>query len=181
MIEKGSIDGLDFVAPDQIELGEYNAYIQEFLDNGEEIIPSAAYKPNLSFEEWRQKCADDSKGLNLQKDRVAASLFFLQRKDGRLLGAVHIRHKLNEHLSKVGGNIGYGVRPSERRKGYATLLLRFGIIRCKKLGLTKALVTCNNCNTASEATIRKCSGIFEKETLDPDDSSKKIKRFWISL
>jgi len=182
MIEKSSIEVLIFSPPDDVKFLEYRAYVEEFISDGEEIIPSAAYKPQLSFNDWLCKCQNDSKGLKLKPGRVPASLYFLvQKSNGKILGAVHIRHNLNERLSKVGGNIGYGVRPSERRKGYATLMLRFGIERCKELGLAKALVTCNSRNAASEATIRKCGGVFEKEAIDPDDNSKRIKRFWIPL
>lgn len=171
-----------FCTADAINEDEYQSYIQEFIDNGEEIIPTAAYKPDLSFSDWLLKYGNDPKGIDLLPGRVPATLFFLvQKKTGRILGAVHVRHKLNERLSKVGGNIGYGVRPSERQKGYATLMLNFAVNKCKELGLEKALVTCNSQNHASEATIRKCGGVFNKETFDPDDETKKIKLFRIGL
>ena len=45
----------------------------------------------------------------------------------RIIGAVNIRHSLTEHLFNAGGHIGYGIRPSERRKGYATKLLALSL------------------------------------------------------
>ena len=64
--------------------------------------------------------------------------------------AVNIRHSLTEHLFNAGGHIGYGIRPSERRKGYATKLLALSLEKAKELNITKALVVCDEVNTASE-------------------------------
>src|SRR5699024_1090535 len=73
---------------------------------------------------------------------VQDSVFFLlgESRD-RLLEAVNIRHYLNDSLLKEGGHIGDGIRPSERRKGYATEMIRLALIECKKLGIDKVLMT----------------------------------------
>ena len=72
---------------------------------------------------------------------VPDSVFFLLDEDqNRLLGAVNIRHYLNETLMKEGGHIGDGIRPSERRKGYATEMIRLALIECKKLGIDRVLM-----------------------------------------
>ena len=64
---------------------------------------------------------------------VPDSVFFLldEARD-RLLGAVNIRHYLNDSLLKEGGHIGDGIRPSERRKGYATEMIRLALIECRR-------------------------------------------------
>jgi predicted acetyltransferase len=107
---------------------------------------------------------------------VKASLYFLM--DGeRILGAIDIRHSLNEYLIGVGGHIGYGVRPSERRKGYASIMLSLALPIANELGLKKILITCNKSNTASEKTILKNGGILENEIEDGDEI---VMRYWIS-
>ena len=72
------------------------------------------------------------------REKVPDSVFFLlDTERDRLLGAVNIRHYLNDALFKEGGHIGDGIRPSERRKGYATEMVRLALIECKKLGIQR--------------------------------------------
>ena len=86
--------------------------------------------------------------------KVPDSVFFLlDAERDKLLGAINIRHYLNEDLYKEGGHIGDGIRPSERRKGYATEMIRLALIECKKLGIEKVLITCDRDNIASAKSI----------------------------
>ena len=71
------------------------------------------------------------------------TLFCLDKDRNILVGAVNIRHYLNDVLLKTGGHIGDGVRPSERRKGYATAMIALALDECKKLGIDKVLICCN--------------------------------------
>ena len=111
---------------------------------------------------------------------VPDSVFFLldEARD-RLLGAVNIRHYLNDSLLKEGGHIGDGIRPSERRKGYATEMIRLALIECKKLGIDKVLMTCDKENIASAKSIIKNGGILENEFVNSD--GKVEQRYWISI
>lgn len=113
-------------------------------------------------------------------DRVPDSVLFLLDEDrDRLLGAVNIRHYLNESLLKEGGHIGDGIRPSERRKGYATEMIRLALIECKKLGINKVLITCDKDNIGSAKSIVKNGGVLENEFLNPDGDIEQ--RYWISI
>ena len=113
------------------------------------------------------------------ENRVPDSVFFLLDTDrNRLLGAVNIRHYLNDSLLLSGGHIGDGIRPSERRKGYATEMLRLNILNAKSLGIRRMLVTCNAGNAASEKVIIANGGVFEK-TVHVDGA--EIKRYWITV
>lgn len=96
----------------------------------------------------------------------------------RIYGALHLRHTLNDDLLRTGGHIGYGIRPSERRKGYATKMLSLALPIAKSLGLNKVLVTCNMDNYASAKTIINNGGVLENEVQDGDET---IQRYWISL
>ena len=100
---------------------------------------------------------------------VKDSTFFLLDVDrDRLLGAVNIRHELNEHLLKCGGHIGDGIRPSERRKGYATEMIRLALLECKKLGINRVLICCNKDNIGSKKSIINNGGVLENEVIDDD-------------
>ena len=113
-----------------------------------------------------------SKGL------VPATLYFLVDENHRIYGAIHIRHELNESLLFCGGHIGYGVRPSERRKGYATLMLQLVFPIVKSLGINQALITCNKTNLASASTIVKNGGVLENEVLY---KGELVQRYWVPV
>ena len=109
---------------------------------------------------------------------VPDSVFFLLDTERQtLLGAVNIRHKLNEGLLRNGGHIGDGIRPSERRKGYATEMIRLALIECKKLGLEKVLMVCEKENIGSAKSIINNGGVLENEITNPDGSVDQ--RYWI--
>lgn len=107
-------------------------------------------------------------------------MFFLLDEDrDRLLGAVNIRHYLNDALLKEGGHIGDGIRPGERRKGYATEMIRLALIECKKLGIDKVLMTCSKDNIGSARSIVKNGGVLESEFVNSDGDIEQ--RYWISI
>ena len=112
--------------------------------------------------------------------RVPDSVFFLlDNEKNKFLGAVNIRHYLNEILLKEGGHIGLGIRPSERRKGYATQMIALALIECKKLGINKVLITCDKSNIGSAKSILKNGGKLENEFVNSDGYIEQ--RYWINL
>lgn len=102
---------------------------------------------------------DNEKGQRLAKDWVPATTYWLIDKD-QFVGHTNIRHELNDYLAKVGGHIGYYIRPSARSKGYGTKILELAIIKAKQLGLQKVLITCDESNIASQKIIEKNKGEF---------------------
>jgi predicted acetyltransferase len=100
-------------------------------------------------------------------------------RDGEMVGRISLRHELTESLLREGGHTGYVVRPSARRQGIATEMLRQILLTEKARAIGRLLVTCDEDNLASEKSIRKNGGILEN-VLELEDGRRK-KRFWISL
>lgn len=112
--------------------------------------------------------------------KVPDSVFFLLDEERNiLLGAVNIRHYLNDYLLQYGGHIGDGIRPSERRKGYATEMIRLALLECRKLGIKKVLMVCDKSNVASARSIIKNGGILENEFID--ENGEIQQRYWITV
>lgn len=100
-------------------------------------------------------------GVDLDEGRVPAT-FLVAEAGGRLVGRVSVRHELNARLAERDGHIGYCVRPGDRRRGHATEILRQALLVARAVGVTRALVTCDEGNLASAATIEACGGRFER-------------------
>jgi predicted acetyltransferase len=96
----------------------------------------------------------------------------------RVLGRINVRHELSEFLKTIGGHIGYAVRPSERKKGYATYMLKNAVVVAKNLGIEKALLTCDDSNMASRKVIESAGGVLEG-TIEHNGDLKR--RYWITL
>ena len=108
-----------------------------------------------------------------------STFFLLDEERDRLLGAVNIRHYLNAYLLREGGHIGDGIRPSERRKGYGTELLKLALIECKALGISRALVVCDRNNVGSAKAIQRNGGVLENEFVNEDGGIGQ--RYWIQI
>lgn len=106
------------------------------------------------------------------------TLFCLDTDRNIFVGAVNIRHYLNEGLLRTGGHIGDGIRPSERRKGYATAMLKLALIECKKMGIDRVLMSCDKSNIGSAKSIINVGGVLENEV---EENGKIVQRYWIQL
>jgi predicted acetyltransferase len=98
----------------------------------------------------------------------------------RVIGRVLLRHRLTPFLAEIGGHIGYAVRPTDRRRGFASALLRNALLEAHDLGLDRVLLTCDEDNEASASVIEKCGGHFERLSELVDGSPVK-RRYWIEL
>lgn len=159
---------------------EYCDQIRDMLDewnaSGEKIIPYAIRRADYKDFEYYCKhleIKDDSGGL------VPDSTFFcLDEERNTIVGAVNIRHYLNEALLLDGGHIGDGVRPSERRKGIATQMISLALGECKKMGMQRVLMVCNKENVGSAKSIRNNGGVLENEVVV---DGVVEQRYWIKL
>lgn len=154
-------------------------YKSEFLENGDSMDGTAGLNRYDTFEEWYSALCDNSKEKTAREGLVPATTFLsVSAHDDRLIGMINIRHCLNDYLIKFGGHIGYSVRRSERRQGYATEMLALALKECLKLNIRKVLITCDKNNIASAKTIMNNGGILENEIRE---GKRIIQRYWITL
>jgi predicted acetyltransferase len=122
---------------------------------------------------------EDAAGRSVQPGLVPQTSNWLVE-DTAFIGRVSVRHRLNENLMRVGGHIGYEIRPSRRRQGYGTLALRLGLEKAKALGIRRALVTCDATNGPSRSIILANGGKMEDE-IEMGEGKPAKQRFWIDL
>lgn len=106
------------------------------------------------------------------------TLFCLDRDRNIFVGAVNIRHYLNDGLLRTGGHIGDGIRPSERRKGYATAMIALALEECRRLGIRRVLMCCDRDNIGSAKSIIRNGGVLENEV---EEDGHITQRYWIQL
>ena len=155
-------------------------YIQEFKDYNSEINGVGGLDKHDNYDEWLQKIEDYSKGINLGELVPASTYFAIRENDNKIIGMINIRHKLNDYLLQHGGHIGCSVRPTERKKGYATEILYLGLKKCMELELDKVLLTCDKSNIASAKTIQNNFGLLENE-IKTDETNEILQRYWIDV
>ena len=135
-------------------------YVQEHRENQEYGISASMGLASSDYSEWVEKIRNNA--LN-GDDQWGKSLLYLCFHEDRLVGLLSIRYELPESLSWKYGDIGYGVRPSERQKGYATEMLGYALSVCKEKGMSKVILGCYKDNLASAATITKNGGVLTVE------------------
>jgi predicted acetyltransferase len=137
------------------------------------------YADSMGFREYVRKNEQWSRGENVPPGFVPAD-FYVGVVGEVIVGRLSLRHELNDFLARVGGHIGYGVRPSQRQRGYATAMLRQALPIAGKLGIERALITCDVGNMASMKVIERCGGVFECVTEDPSRGGQ-VRRYWIPI
>lgn len=161
--------------------GQIIEYRQEFLDAGDSMDGTGPLRRTPNPEEYIRICSEYENPLKVPARLVPATQFlFLRKSDDKLVGMIQVRHRFNDYLEKYAGHIGYSVRPSERRKGYAKEMLRITLPFCREIGIDKVLITCIDGNIGSEKTILANGGIYEYTIHEPDENVN-LKRFWITL
>ena len=163
-----------FKEPKDVTFEQILNYKEEFVLNNE-IIHGAANMTALSIPEWVKFVENTKYKETVTPGFVTAHTFFALD-DNKIVGIINARHELNDYLLNFGGHIGYSVRKSERRKGYAKRMLNYTSEFLFSLGLQKILITCDKNNIASKRTIESCGGILENEVVE---ESRTTLRYWI--
>jgi len=129
------------------------------------------------FSAFVAKIKSWSKGKNLPPGYVPESVFWLVAGQ-EFIGKTSIRHRLTPHLRKIGGHIGYEIRPSRRRRGFGTTILRLALRKARQLGIKRVLATCDETNIGSYKIIEANGGVLENAASMGRGQPKKL-RFWI--
>ena len=151
------------------------AFKKEFIDNGEQTINGSELLDQIdSYDEWLKSVSDNTSPETVNPSWVVTDTYFAFDKNDRLVGIIDLRHELKGFLEDF-GNSGYSVRPSERRKGYATEMLRLIIERAAEIGLGKLQLSVERTNEPSVKTILKNGGKYERSfTFEGEDADVYI-------
>jgi len=154
-------------------------YKREFIENGDSMDGTAGLRNTETFEEWYSAFCDNLSEETVRDGIVPATTYMaVSTNDGRLIGMIDVRHRLNDYLQNFGGNIGYSVRKSERQQRYATEMLALALTECANLNIKKVLITCDKNNVSSAKTIINNDGKLENEIAEGNGITQ---RYWITL
>lgn len=136
----------------------------------------------MSYEQWLEDV------LNMPNEEYANSLgyvpgytyFLVRKEDDKIIGMVNIRYNLTEKMLKDCGHIGYGIRPTERGKGYAKIQLYLALEKSKELFLDRVMVVCDEANKASDRTIQALDGVLERKEIE-QDKNMTLNIYWIDV
>ncbi len=138
------------------------AFKQEFIDNKETTINGSELFDQMdSYDEWLKSVTDNTSTDTVNPSWVVTDTYFAFDEDDIIVGIIDFRHELNDFLKDF-GNCGYSVRPSERRKGYATEMLKLILERAYQVGMDKLQLSVERSNEASVKTITKNGGKYER-------------------
>lgn len=159
------LNDLILVEPSAEMKAEVLEYKNEHFEFGDmQVHGSGGLAFYDDYDEWMKHIA--SIKMPSMERPIQTSTFFSKRvSDGRLIGCIKIHHSLTDDLEN-GGHIAYGIRPSERRKGYGKKQLQLGLAYAKQIQMDRVIIACDKDNVASAKTAMSCGGILTKEFED---------------
>lgn len=165
------------------------AYAQSYADalaEGLGEAPATQYEIDWireDFADWLRAENDMTRRIvtpdGTEVARVPFTNFWLVAGQ-EFIGRINIRHHLNSYLEQEGGHVGYAIRTSARGKGYGHMILRLALPELKKLGISKALITCDDTNAPSARIIEKAGGKLQ-DTITVAGHPVPVRRYWLTL
>jgi predicted acetyltransferase len=171
-----STQGATLIEPAEELAAAFRTMAEEYQAAGDD-----RYRLALEdFDAYFRSLVKYAGGVNLPPGRVPSSTFWLVSGGGRIIGRSSLRHHLTTELAREGGHIGYDIRPSERRKGYGTLILKLTLQRAGEKGLSRVFITCDAENVGSAKVIEKNGGGLHGQEVSRR-TGKLISQYWIEL
>ena len=171
------MEELRLVRPSEGHKLQYESMMDEWEAFGGRLNPGALRRysskrqKNVAYEEWLQW---------MEEDRQAGQDLYFFLKGKCIIGAISIRFKRTLENVGTDGHSGYGIRPSERRKGYASAMLSMTLPIMKEYGINPVVITCAKENVGSAKTIIKNGGKLMKEEINPDNG-ELVQIYYIDL
>lgn len=175
------MDEMMLVEPGMEYAEEIMAYRQEMLDAGSDMDGCGNLRRCENAQDWvdRNMAMKSEKTLPDRNKLVVSTQFaYIRKCDGRILGMLQVRHYLNDYLREYAGHIGYSVRPSERRKGVATAMLREALPFCKCIGLDRVMIACEPDNPGSRGAILNNGGVYWRTVHFPPEDID-LEQYWV--
>lgn len=177
---------LKLVMPSQEHRAIWDEAMEEFEKYEEQPMPYGIWEGKKEFSEFYSATVY---GRNLKERQYceelgfvispSTTMFLMGQNEDKILGAISLRHLLTEELRKRGGNIGYGIMPSARKRGYGKLMLKMFLEQCRDFGIACVILTCDSENAASKHTIIKNGGILYSTDITEDGI--RFERYYILL
>ena len=172
---------MKLIAPSMEYDKQIQAYRNEFLVYGGSMDGCGSLRRFDRTQDWLDQIESLKHAETTPPDLVPMTQYiYVRESDNKIVGVIQIRHYFNEFLEKYAGHIGYSVCPSERKKGYATQMLKLVLPECKRLGIEKVLVCCVQGNEGSKKTILRNGGEYES-TVYLKERDVYLERYWIDL
>ncbi|NLV90840.1 MAG: GNAT family N-acetyltransferase [Firmicutes bacterium] len=172
------MDGLALIYPDVALEAQYMQMLQDWRSTAESMFPFVLDFDPSDFPALITKLRNCSLGIDLPPGFVPHTTLWLVDQQSAILGVVNIRHYLDDKLRHRGGHIGYGIRPSQRRRGLGTKMLALALNHAKTMGLDSVLLTCDKANIASDKVIQNNGGKLDSEEVV---DGTMIQRYWIEV
>ena len=176
------MERLNFETPSLSRKTDAIEYIDEFREYGSDINGSGGLdRFTDDYEGWLLKLEADRNRIPDEERSPGETYFLVRQSDKRIVGMINIRYVLNERLKKYGGNIGYSIRPTERRKGYNKINLYLALKLCQLHGVKKVLLDADTDNPASWKTIEALGGAMLREYFDDEFDHCMVRDYEIDV
>lgn len=175
------MDRCMLIKPTREHLAQIRSYREEFSDCLDWLHGAVGLMHIEDPEEWLQYVERCENAETVPQGQSPSSqLIYLRKSDQKIVGMANIRHRPTEPVATWGGHVGYSVCPSERRKGYATRILKETLTFCRTLGLKRVLLTAGDENVGSVNAIKANGGVLEGYVMSPKHHVM-VGRYWIEL
>ncbi|MCK4626315.1 MAG: GNAT family N-acetyltransferase [Phycisphaerae bacterium] len=173
-------ENLKLIEPSDEYRDDFLAMAREYLATGVSEQKAGYQEAFDDFPAYVRKCRNHSRGIGLPEGWVPATTYWLVRNGRTIVSVSNLRHSLTDHLEHEGGQIGYNTRPSERGKGYGSVVCALTLRKAGEMGMKHILITCDTDNLASARIIEKNGGKLENQTVSKETGKTK-NRYWIDL